>query len=75
MPTERYAQTPAGAVASYEPTRYGPFRCDNCEYQTELYCEKPEVVKEAKMLRGLGARSSIVKVEAGGCCNFHSKQS
>jgi hypothetical protein len=72
--TPRYASTPAGAVASYEPAHYGPFRCDHCEYQTELYCEKPEVVKEAKMLRGLADSASIVKIESGGCCNFFSKR-
>jgi hypothetical protein len=69
----RYESTPAGAVASYQPASEGPFRCDHCEYQTDLQCRKPEVLKEARELRGLGWHAKTVAVDAAGCCNFFEK--
>lgn len=67
----RYRKTPPNAVASYAPASQGPFVCSNCEYQKRLYCEKPEVVREAQQLRGLAKQASVVLVEGNACCNFH----
>ena len=69
----RYEKTPRGAVASYAPASDGPFRCDHCEYQDALQCFKPEVVKEAKELRGLSYAAKTVTVDAAACCNFFEK--
>jgi hypothetical protein len=67
----RYRQTPDGAVAAYAPASAGPFRCDRCDYFTDQReCRKPEVVTEAKALRGLGRTALRASVDPGGCCNF-----
>ena len=65
-------KTPSGAVAAYAPESEGPFRCDHCEYQKNLQCHRPEVVKELTG-RKQSERNYSVKVEAGACCNFMEK--
>jgi hypothetical protein len=59
----RYRPTPRGAVAAYAPAIDGPFRCDHCENFVDGDCNKPELVEEAKMLRGLPRSRRVAPVE------------
>ena len=66
----RFRKMPPGQVAAYAPAEKGPFHCGNCEYQTDLLCVKPEVLREMVLLGNIPEGSKTAKVDAGGCCSY-----
>ena len=69
----RFRKMPPGLAAAYAPASAGPFQCGNCEYQKNLDCFKPEVIREFILLGNAKDGAKTVRVESGGCCAYQEK--